>query len=236
MRYNHIKSILLILIVTVSQTTKLFGQVTIGSDIAPNAGSLLDLKEFPSDPQKQGATSNKGLILPRVRLTVDNSLTDILINPISNEEKKNHTGLLVYNINKCFYNGTGIYVWSGNKWSAISGNVNVKELDLPNSYIISASPQIFKFPAKKAFSAWNFYASNGGDNLLSSASFKDSITVIVYKQTGNIIDGSPTINRQDRCGQISVNLNGNTGNAILSLKEGDIIRWSWYIQVVNSQK
>lgn len=83
-------------------------QVTIGSDIAPIEGVLLDLKENDSDKDN----SQRGIALPRVKLTDVDRLYPMLPEGYDkNEKDKLYEGLVVYNTNPDFDMGKGIYVW-----------------------------------------------------------------------------------------------------------------------------
>lgn len=90
-------------------------QVTIGSAIPPCNGVLLDLKENTSE--SGGATTGKGLLLPRLELTNPTSLVDISGANVS--IPKQYTGLIVYNISGT-YVADGINVWDGTKWISFS--------------------------------------------------------------------------------------------------------------------
>jgi hypothetical protein len=104
-------------------------QVTIGANLDPNEGSLLDLKT--SD---ESVNSTKGMMLPRVRLTDLTKLYPMLEKtPGSGEpvEEYNeaaeiaamhaaHIGLTVYNVGKS-WEPSGIFVWTGAKWIGING-------------------------------------------------------------------------------------------------------------------
>lgn len=91
-----------------------FGQVTIGSGIAPVKGALLDLKEkTPANPSTDNTTATKGLMLPRVNLSGLSVLNPILTG-YSLAEALEHTGLTVWNTNGCM--GVGVWTWSGNEW------------------------------------------------------------------------------------------------------------------------
>ncbi|MDR0431515.1 MAG: hypothetical protein LBH58_13735 [Tannerellaceae bacterium] len=91
-------------------------QVTIGSsNIPPAEGVLLDLKEHEAD--NDGATSNKGVLFPRVALTGLDSL-DPLVKDAIPAEKIKHRGTVVYNMTVSPQNNLreGFYYWNGNKW------------------------------------------------------------------------------------------------------------------------
>lgn len=106
-----------ILLILLLQTNT-SAQVTIGSSNPPLEGALLDLKE--------DGTTTKGLGMPRVKLTDKDNLYPIFT-PGSTEysganktaQDKAHTGLWVYNINKCEPLGSGIYVWDGDMWNRL---------------------------------------------------------------------------------------------------------------------
>lgn len=105
-------------------TQNLFAQVTIGSNVASNKGSLLDLKEN----DEINANASKGLMLPRVKLKAVSTLPPVNLDDPAVEHFSGdeiHIGLWVYNMtnNMGFYNRNsdeglceGPYYWSGEKW------------------------------------------------------------------------------------------------------------------------
>ncbi|WP_165020321.1 FISUMP domain-containing protein [Dysgonomonas sp. ZJ279] len=112
--FISVLSILAIIILSIP----LNAQVTIGSSEKAIQGALLDLKEYA--PAADNTTSTKGLLLPRVKLTVPNDLDDLLTPEqklADPDYKLNHTGLWVYNTEKCDgYFSDGLYLWDGDKW------------------------------------------------------------------------------------------------------------------------
>lgn len=97
----------------------LFAQVTIGSNIPANSGSLLDLKQ--QLPDANNSNSTKGLLLPRVKLV---SATQMLPD-VTSDQYDIHTGLVVYhtgNVNLC----KGLYVWMGAKWEPVPSSCVIK--------------------------------------------------------------------------------------------------------------
>ncbi|MDR2954512.1 MAG: hypothetical protein LBV43_05480 [Prevotella sp.] len=109
-----------------------YPQVTIGADIEPNKGSLLDIKQLGSENK---ATATKGLMLPRVNLSDLTKLYPMLendeeyknnINGKQDEQNKVHTGLTVYNVggDQCRmpYLVSGVYTWDGAEWVPLSYN------------------------------------------------------------------------------------------------------------------
>jgi len=150
--------------------------VTIGSDIAPIEGALLDLKQ--NAPDSENATAKKGFVLPRVALTAKNSLAP-LVTAASDLDKKNHTGVTVYNVreiaatNEFSVVKEGLNVWDGKQWVTVGkqsprffymptfdltlGNVGeVKTFDIYGEYSRQFCPQ----PANTK------YHSSKGDNVL----------------------------------------------------------------------
>lgn len=95
-----------------------YSQVTIGSDLPPAQGALLDLKNSPS-------FSTKGLGLPRVALkAIEGDLAETMGKETNTLDHDQHVGLVVYNITKneesiekrfC----PGVHVWNGKKWTPL---------------------------------------------------------------------------------------------------------------------
>lgn len=134
-------------------------QVTIGSDKEPNNGTLLDLT--------QGATTTKGLGLPRVHLTDLNKLYPMLssypayLNDENGEvDKQNliHTGLVVYNTPVvqgtagCLTKGamtSGVWIWNGTEWIPLGSagfydNSRTGEVSTITDTRDIQNPQIYK--------------------------------------------------------------------------------------------
>lgn len=112
----------LLLLLMCFLSLEITAQVTIGSGIAPNGGALLDLKEF--DAGTQNETAKRGMLYPRVELS-DTHRTDL--HPMYNVAgadylanvanlKKNHTGLIVFNVTSSSFFTPGLYFWSGSEW------------------------------------------------------------------------------------------------------------------------
>lgn len=119
-------TIIAIILCTVSS----YSQVTIGSMNPPVEGALLDLKESVSSGTEN---AQKGFLLPRVNLTVKNSLIDISdVDYNDANVALMHTGLTVYNMNAGFEGGVGINVWDGTEWT----NLNPQE----TTFQVSSAP------------------------------------------------------------------------------------------------
>lgn len=116
-----LSQIFLVLAILLLSATTSNAQVTIGTETKPNPGALLDLKQYEDATALGGGrTAEKGLLLPRVKLTTFNSLRDL---NLSASDNATHLGLTIYNTNMCLEYGVndsrGIYVWDGSKWSRL---------------------------------------------------------------------------------------------------------------------
>lgn len=107
-------------------------QVTIGSDKAPEQGSLLELKEYPA--KADNSTSDKGMLYPRVKLDENYKnelypMYDVTSNNyITNKDalKKSHMGLVVFNITSSDSFSPGLYCWSGDTWRRLDDSPPTK--------------------------------------------------------------------------------------------------------------
>jgi len=111
-------------------------QVTIGSISAPLKGTLLDLKE--SDDPTGNANSTKGMILPRVFLTSEDSLLPVLTGTEPDYEtlKPKYTGLIVYNVDSIAPFEKGLYAWDGSRWNHINVS-SLKNIAVENGLSLS---------------------------------------------------------------------------------------------------
>jgi uncharacterized protein (TIGR02145 family) len=89
-------------------------QVTIGGMTDPKDGALLDLN----------STAKGVLLLSNVSLTDLEKIPGGVFVGIANEQDKNTelTGAIVYNTNATI--GVGLYIWNGDKWTMLTGNVH----------------------------------------------------------------------------------------------------------------
>jgi hypothetical protein len=100
---------------------QLHAQVTIGSNIEPLGGALLDLKQ--TTPATDNSTSTKGLLLPRVELSDLNKLYPMFATVYGAAEDAKHTGLTVYNLTQCDGKfARGVYTWTGEEWVQLTNN------------------------------------------------------------------------------------------------------------------
>ena len=94
-------------------------QVTIGSGLAPEGGSVLDLKEFAAKSNNE--TADKGVVLPRVVLTNRNELYPMYSAATDAATKKSHIGMTVYNVTTSTPGDftSGVHTWTGTEWRKI---------------------------------------------------------------------------------------------------------------------
>jgi len=89
-------------------------QITIGAGATPQRGALLDLRNI-YDIRTDNVSADKGLLLPRVNLSCINSL-EPFITDAGDVQKREHIGLMVYNMNTTAPFTAGVYVWHGESW------------------------------------------------------------------------------------------------------------------------
>ncbi|MBD8388333.1 FISUMP domain-containing protein [Dysgonomonas sp. BGC7] len=139
-----------------------YSQVTIGSNIPPTSGALLDLKEGSS--LVDNSNSKRGLLLPRVNLSSLNNLYPMFeelgtegtpVQEYDTEAKKNnqdvwHKGLIVFNMNECAPFGKGVYIWTGEDWRGINTSLPIAT----PSASLQSLPNVLHIPSgtdKRAF-------------------------------------------------------------------------------------
>lgn len=117
---NAVKTIIL-LGALVTAAIQVQAQVTVGSEVAPVQGALLDLKNYEDGTtQNGGRSATKGLLLPRVELSNLNKLIisgeEILDTSGEGNQYKAHIGLVVFNVSNTAPFVPGLYVWDGTQW------------------------------------------------------------------------------------------------------------------------
>lgn len=197
-------------------------QVTIGSNITPNNGALLDLKEEYTSGGE--ANSKRGLGLPRVKITEKYSLKDVIegYESLADKDKKDlsasHIGLVVYNMNpfrpdQCSIAQSGVMVWTGDDgWQNIlnyqgeyQGDIATRRAD---SLILV-----------------KFYDVCGGDNWVEKNRRNWKSEKPLHEWTGVSVetnaDGTPKLcGRVTQLRQVSAARNGSTiPNDIFNLSE-----------------
>ncbi|MBD8388132.1 hypothetical protein [Dysgonomonas sp. BGC7] len=115
----------LLLLITIFSVLGVKAQITIGAGIEPNGGALLDLKEFAAGSlNSNNETSTKGMLYPRVEL-LDiykkelHPMYDVAGTSYNTNKvvlKKNHIGLIVFNVTNSVYFSSGLYLWNGEEW------------------------------------------------------------------------------------------------------------------------
>jgi hypothetical protein len=91
------RTIFLMLTLLIMSVVSVNAQVTIGNDVDPHSGALLDLS--------QNGSKNRGFLLPQVELADLNTWSlpgDSVPKP----------GMVVYNTNEALATGEGVYVWT----------------------------------------------------------------------------------------------------------------------------
>ncbi|WP_029904761.1 FISUMP domain-containing protein [Prevotella sp. 10(H)] len=162
---------LLFKIAFLSSVININAQVTIGSDLEPNDGTLLDMKE--SIPLADNTTSTKGIILPRVFISKVNPDTHSTLAASigANSESYDmgaHTGLTVYNLNKCLKNtfkavvADGAYVWSGEEWINMSPDDMFRDIDDAPADASTWGAQVLRHYDQSVPKARVFYSADFG--------------------------------------------------------------------------
>lgn len=134
-------------------------QVTIGSDVMPIEGALLDIKQQVANTSTN-VTATKGVIFPRVQLSAKGSLSPLAADNVTNH--RTHIGTVVYNLKAVEGSGSvaalqiGLNVWDGSQWQSYKKQRSVL---LPNFFYL---PQ-FELPlgtlsgATKTFNLYDEY-------------------------------------------------------------------------------
>lgn len=207
-------------------------QVVIGSgstalSIQPQPGALLEIKM--QDPDSQNITSTKGLMIPRVALTAADNLAPCVVGA-TDAQKLLHKGLTVYNTT---YGGTllpAIYSWDGQKWMLLDQSVN--PLYNPNSYIVKPG-QFVEIPVSKAYAFWESYSTPDFVN----EKLTGAVTAeLLWQDTQDLISaGNITLLKGDQGYNTIIKLSTDaakgSGNAVIVVKIGGTIRWSWHIWI-----
>lgn len=222
-------------------------QVTIGSGKAPAKTSLLQIKDQEAD-ENNITSKTGGFLLPRTELVDIRSLEPYADSKDHEYQnlKRESVGLLVYNMTANEDILPGVYYWDGNKWvSMISTNTtepsnpyspdpsitNIDDhnmLKLPNAYILDQG-QTLIFPVMKAYAAWKQILDREEDKL------SGALQPILLWQTKQDLIKSVSLNAGDKGlnSYIKVETRDIDGNAVIALKMGDEIIWSWHLWVTD---
>lgn len=218
-------------------------QITVGSDLQPNSGSLLDLKQNDGTE----ANSTKGLLFSRVEL-IDINKLDPCVSSASLEpdDKKIHIGLLVYNITDRPEDGLcpGIHVWEGENWTRLPEPcqkpivpIDPDLLFSPNCYIVAPSGVSEEIPIAKAY-----LVSEQRSDLTDLNRGQKVYLEVLWQDTQDLIDKVELMNGDEGIYskfKVTTKNNGKKGNALIALHVGpngdksDDIAWSWHIWVTD---
>ena len=148
-------------------------QVTIGSNKIPQGGSLLELKQY--DPGADNATSDKGMLYPRVKLDenyknelhpmYDVTSSDYITNKAA--LKKSHMGLVVFNITTSDSFTPGLYCWNGDSWRRLDDSPSIKpgigsKQLLCSSAVLTPSTYAKDIPLKDYYLKVPYLGGTGG--------------------------------------------------------------------------
>ena len=242
MKLHHIRGKILCLLI-VFFSLQVEGQVTIGSGVNPNSGSLLDLKENDAP----GANSKRGLLFPRVELEDITKLDPcVSSSELEANDKNLHIGLLVYNVTDRPEDGLcpGIYVWEGNNWTRIpepcikpTDPVDPDLIYSPNSYFVSPGGVSEDIPIAKAYLVSEYRSD------LANVDRNQKVFVeLLWQDTQDLIDKVELVNGDEGIHskfKVTIKNNGKKGNALVALHVGpngdknDPIAWSWHIWVTD---
>ena len=129
---TKIKLILLVVAIAAGMTEGM-AQTTIGADIAPIEGAILDLKQ--QEPTSANVTANKGMVLPRVALAGKTTLLPLAAN--TTENRRTHVGTAVYNLTNTDGNASngplriGLNLWDGEQWVLVGGPDGLRYFYMP---------------------------------------------------------------------------------------------------------
>lgn len=209
MQNLSIKSKLIFSILFVLFGFQAYGQVTVGSLGDPGKASLLDLKT--KEATDGGVTSERGgLLFPRVAiddvnsLNVFDGLSDTDIN--TDEQKRIHIGLTVYNVADNADVDPGIYVWNGSQWRKSSFNNRVNFFYMPSFAINTSTTGV------QDFDLYNIYMQQFDSPKASSAGAPADIPFYIdpedlYYYVTDYDTDVFTVNSIDARGNMNVTIN-----------------------------
>ena len=131
---TQIKLVLLVAAIAAG-TTAGMAQTTIGADIAPVEGAILDLKQ--QEPTSANVTATKGMVLPRVQLNNNGKGN---VQPLGNNNaanRRNYVGAIVHNTREFSSTPTtvgltsGLYIWTGTEWKLIGNEGGLPYFYMP---------------------------------------------------------------------------------------------------------
>jgi hypothetical protein len=194
------------------------GQLAAGATYQPNTSYTLNVRS--NVPWKIEITAGSGtVILP---LTAD-ELAVRDISPTANVPVTFTTGSTEGTL------GTLRVSSAEAALPAVEVPVTLKE-ELPNSYIVPTTGTTFPIPVRKAYSAW----AADEDLNTTPAPLAGTRTVDLLWQDEQGLITDVTIAGAGENATITVTKTaGKSGNAVIVLKDNDVIRWSWHLWVTD---
>ncbi|MDR1914322.1 MAG: hypothetical protein LBQ68_07580 [Clostridiales bacterium] len=139
-------------------------QVVIGSLDSSEEAALLQIKDTQTTVAGGVTATTGGLLLPRVELSHASDIKVIDPLKVTDEKKKELTGLLVYNVNTTGELDEGIYEWDGDEWNQLeivsetAGSSTKKAVVRASTLITNNTPTvsmgIFEFRIYPAGTDW----------------------------------------------------------------------------------
>ncbi|MGS4344663.1 hypothetical protein ACKUSY_03480 [Myroides odoratus] len=177
------KTILFAFLFVLTIGSEIYGQTVIGGATYPVEGALLDLKEYKANTEN--ITANKGLLLPRVKLT---SLTSLL--PLVQTEtvanKSEHIGLQVYHIGDDDI-PAGVKVWNGEMWTGGASNEPAPWIYMPAFPI-----EMYKTTEQK-INLYAEYKKQIGDTSAMTIWKENEVKFVVTAYDATAFSTAPTI-------------------------------------------
>lgn len=191
--------IFVIIAFTLFSTTDLLSQVTLGSDITPADGAILDLKQEDTNKTKN---SKLGMKIPRVELSNVYELypmygaegsEDAVYTANKADIKTANKGLMVYNManNKGLI--PGMYLWDGEKWMNFKTR-NMKEPQISELICDAAYMEPAYYTAGIPFNGVLKIPYIGGNGGIHTQTDVISANGLIFTlQQGQLADGVGTI-------------------------------------------
>ncbi|MDR2086293.1 MAG: hypothetical protein LBP72_03875 [Dysgonamonadaceae bacterium] len=182
------KTIIVCVGIIISGCIRLNAQVTIGCELIPVKGALLDLKTQSPDVDNVTSTGG-GLLLPRVKLLTDHTFDPFTVTA-DPAIKRDHIGLTVYNLTddgKTLHEG--LYLWTGNEWKTLDyGKVvflPAFRLDTTQgpTHTINLFADVYKLNFNPPANVTTYVSSSGVNARVAFPEFDDNATDFYYVVT-----------------------------------------------------
>lgn len=230
---------LYLLLLAIIISVQVDAQVTVGSNLTPLDGALLDLKQNDNI----NSNSTKGLLNARVYLIgLDKMDPCIKTEDLQAGDKESHIGLLVYNITDSLEVGLcpGLHVWDGIQWIRLPepcyNPLDPELINSPNCYIVPPNGGVSEeIPVGKPYLVWEQRSDLG--------TFDDKAKVfvdLIWQDKKDLIE-KVELSTGDKGGfskfKVTTKAGSTEGNALVGIHIGpngdatDPIYWSWHIWV-----